>query len=403
MALASLNQRLFANDYIRDPSQRARKQWAAGQDQIRSIVGGALPSEPEGQTLINRIINDLDSADQTFDQIVLLNPGDSKIVLNEEKESQLMDELTLKIQEISQSSSELADLYNRSATVSLDEIVLLFSFIVLVFFIFLTGSFRVIWQGVNQLDEANAAAEKERDRLNILLQSIGDGVFAIDRSWKITLWNKAASDLTGWTAEEAIGKPFREVVRFINKDTLKENIVFIEEAMLYGQVKMMENHTYLIRKDGRELPVGDSSAPILGQDGQAVGCIIVFRDVSREAEVEKIKEDFTFRVVHDLRSPLTVMNSILSIDDIKPVLESRPELKDRFDLLVEAVKQMMGMVNDLLSSIKSEKAGSSVKKIAITEVIGSIVRSLRPVAASRSVSCNYLPTEGLPLVTAPQL
>lgn len=401
MAVAALNERLSANDYIRNPGERARKQWTAGQGQIRQIINSADSlEEPEEKVLVAKITNDLDSTDQIFEQIILLNPGDSKIVLNEERESQLMEELTLKIQELSLFSSELAEFNNQEAEVFLEDIVILFSLITAVFFIFLIGSFRIIWNGVKRLDEAKAVAQKEQERLNTLMQSIGDGVFAIDRSWKITLWNKAASELTGWKPEEAIGKPFREVIKFISKDTSKENIVFIEEAMLYGQVRMMENHTWLIRRGGQEIPVGDSAAPILGPDGQATGCIIVFRDVSKEFEVEKVKEDFTFRIVHDLRSPLTVMNSILSIEDIKPILNSKPELQDRFDLLVEAVKQMMGMVNDLLSSVKSKKNGSLTKKIAITDIIGSIVRSLGPVATSRSVTCKYTPPADLPLVSA---
>lgn len=117
-----------------------------------------------------------------------------------------------------------------------------------------------------------------------LLESVGDGVVAIDRSFKITLFNKAATILTGWSAEEAIGKPFRSIIQFVDANTKKEKVVFIEEAMLYGEIRSMENHTVLIQKDGREMPVGDSASPVFDASHQVDGCIIVFRDMSREYE-----------------------------------------------------------------------------------------------------------------------
>jgi PAS domain S-box-containing protein len=239
----------------------------------------------------------------------------------------------------------------------------------------------------------------QRDRERLLIDSIGDGVFAIDRSWNITLWNKSASELTGWSAKEAVGKPFRSIVKFINAETRKEKITFIDEAMLFGEIRFMENHTLLIQKDGQEVPVGDSASPIFGDDGRVNGCIVIFRDVSKDVEIEKVKDDFTFRIVHDLRSPLTVMSSILGNEYMIKECGSKDQLKDWYELLNGSTKQMLGMVNDLLASAKAKKIGGSSQKIAITEIIREVAKTLKPVADRRGVNFQYSPPSDLPLVT----
>ncbi len=236
-------------------------------------------------------------------------------------------------------------------------------------------------------------------REKVFLNSIGDGVFAIDRYWNITLWNKAANNLTGWNAEEAIGRPFKEIVKFINVSSKKENISFIEEAMLHGKVRSMENHTILIRKDGTEVQVGDSASPIFDRSGQVIGCIIVFRDMSKEIQLEKIKEDFTYRIVHDLRSPITVISSILSEQNTAKLFSLNKDTKEVYDLLNSATKQMLKMINDLLTSAKSKTLGTSSKKISLSEVINETMKNLKPLAQTKKITYEYSPESNLPLVT----
>ena len=232
-----------------------------------------------------------------------------------------------------------------------------------------------------------------------LLQGLGDGVISIDRSFKITLFNKAATVLTGWSEDEAIGKPFRDIIKFIKTDTRKDNIVFIEEAMLYGEIRQMESATSLIQKNGQEISVGDSAAPVFDVSGNVDGCIIVFRNMSKEIELGKIKDDFTYRIVHDLRSPLTVIKSMLSDKDMVSEFQSKPVLKEAFDLLNDATKQMLDMVSNLLASAKSKTTGSSIKKIAVTDIIKSIAKSLQSVAVEREVKFEYAFPAGLPMVS----
>lgn len=144
----------------------------------------------------------------------------------------------------------------------------------------------------------------QRDHEATLLESIGDGVVAIDRDWNITLWNKAASVITGWSKEEAVGKPLRSIVKLLRERDRAENITFVEEAMVHKRVMSMADGTLLVRKDGSEISVGDSAAPIFGEKETPIGVIIVFRDTSLVVEKSRLRSDIAY-ATHQLRTPVT--------------------------------------------------------------------------------------------------
>lgn len=149
--------------------------------------------------------------------------------------------------------------------------------------------------------------DDEKTKAVTLLECIGDGVFVIDRYWMIQSWNAAAETISGFSKEDAIGKQFREIVKFIHESDRTPNLAFIEECMLFGKTKFIENHTLMIRKDGSEVPVGDSAAPVFDKDGKVAGAIVVFRDVTKDHEVEAARQEFASLATHQLRTPITVI------------------------------------------------------------------------------------------------
>ncbi len=129
-------------------------------------------------------------------------------------------------------------------------------------------------------------AETQKNRIESILASIGDGVFAIDNEQKIILFNQAAEEISGFSATEVIGKTYTEVLSFTHESSKEINNKFIHDA-LSGISTKMSNHTVLQRKDGTLLPVADSASPIKLTDDVIVGVIIVFRDASEERELDK--------------------------------------------------------------------------------------------------------------------
>ena len=134
------------------------------------------------------------------------------------------------------------------------------------------------------------------------LASIGDGVITTDADGRITLLNPVAERLTGWKNEEAAGQPVQYVFHIINEVSREEAENPVTKALQQGRIVGLANHTILIAKDGSERPIGDSAAPIKNDQGETIGVVLVFRDVSEErmaAEAARKNRDI-FRLVHQI-------------------------------------------------------------------------------------------------------
>ncbi len=153
-------------------------------------------------------------------------------------------------------------------------------------------------------DEALRAGER---RWATILASIGDAVIASDGAGRITFMNPVAEALTGWTLAEVMQKPVREVFRIINEHTRREVDDPVTLVLEKGLVVGLANHTILVRKDGTELPIDDSGAPIRADDGTTTGVVLVFRDITRRKRMEEAlrRSEERFRLVLE-NSPITV-------------------------------------------------------------------------------------------------
>jgi diguanylate cyclase (GGDEF)-like protein/PAS domain S-box-containing protein len=143
---------------------------------------------------------------------------------------------------------------------------------------------------------AEEALQASEEQLRITLASIGDGVVATDAERRVTQWNRVAETLTGWTSDEAKGKPFAEVFVLLNELTREPLQDPVEEAIVTGRAVRMVNHALLVARDGTERPVADSAAPIRDASGRIVGAVLVFRDVTEERRRRQEKD----RLLHDL-------------------------------------------------------------------------------------------------------
>jgi PAS domain S-box-containing protein len=99
--------------------------------------------------------------------------------------------------------------------------------------------------------------------------------------------NNTAVDLTGWKEKHAVGKPIQEVFKIINEGSRKEVENPIKRVLEEGTIVGLANHTLLISRDGREIPISDSGAPIRNEKGQVEGTVLVFRDKTVEYSAEK--------------------------------------------------------------------------------------------------------------------
>lgn len=119
------------------------------------------------------------------------------------------------------------------------------------------------------------------------LHSIGDAVMTTDQNGGITFLNPIAEQLTGWTEQEAKGKNIKSVFQIVHEDTGQEVDCPVKMALSEGRTVVLANHTLLISKQGKKIPVADSGAPIRDENGNITGAVLVFRDQTNERQKQR--------------------------------------------------------------------------------------------------------------------
>ena len=253
-----------------------------------------------------------------------------------------------------------------------------------------------------QISSISEELRKELNKSKALMESIGDGVVAIDRAWNIVLWNKTATAISGWSQGEALGKPFRDVVKFIRERDREENIMFIEEAMLHSKPFSMEGDTILIKKDGSEIPISDSAAPIIEHDGVVSGAIIIFRDASQEREAHRLHSDFAY-ASHQIRTPvakaLWMLESALDKENVQ-------DIKGQVGKAYQAIQSVNKLSEELIEVSRIDQKQVAVEKddVGLGDILSGIIKDMAIKAKDKDVALEiHSIPESMRITTSPAL
>jgi PAS domain S-box-containing protein len=217
-----------------------------------------------------------------------------------------------------------------------------------------------------QTAERNLAAEKQR--LEVTLASIVDGVIATDTDSKIVLMNRVASGLTGCDNWEKQGLSLPEVVRLINAQSKSRITDTVESVMKSGQPVQIQHNLLLVNREGKEIPVVCSVAPIRNPDHSIVGTVIVLRDVSErmrwEDEMQRAAKLETVGtlaggIAHDFNNILTAITGNISLAKLMTT-EGTP-LYTRLDSAEEATLKARSITQQLVTF---SKGGAPIKEAA---------------------------------------
>ena len=262
-----------------------------------------------------------------------------------------------------------------------------------------------LFQSTNTLEDA---LTKEKELLATTLASIGDAVIVTDTHGHVVSINAEAERLLGWKNVEVVHRPLSDIFRIIDERDRKPAENPVSRALREGAVVGLTNHTLLIARDGTEIPIDDSAAPIRQGDGPVLGVTLVFRDVTEQRRAQRVQARLA-AIVHFSGDAIITKNldSIIQTWNVgaeqlfgytaaevigKPVTIIFPEERlDEDDAIVEKLRR--GQAVERLETVRIARDGrripvsesSSPLKDADGNVVGAskIIHDVSDIVAAR--------------------
>ena len=239
------------------------------------------------------------------------------------------------------------------------------------------------------------AAEKEL--LSVTLSNMEDGLMVIDVEKRVMLFNKAAENLAGWKVEEARSKTVDEIFHVINEQTRQVVESPIDKAVSSGKTESGDARDVLVARDGNERPISTTAVPIWGKDGTPVGIVMVFRDVSKQRELDRMKTDFISSISHELRTPLTSIKAYTETILYDPDMPE--QTKRRFLTVIDEESSRLANLIESLLQISRIEAGTvelAQEPVDIVTIIKQVTSALQPVADKKNIQLKVDTSDKLP-------
>ncbi len=185
--------------------------------------------------------------------------------------------------------------------------------------------------------QSDRQLREQREWLKVTLTSIGDAVITCDTEGRVTFLNPVAEGLTGWSMVEALDLPIREVFCLIDEQSRKPPEDPVALVLRDSRPKVLANYTALLTRDGREVPIEDSAAPILDANGGVTGVVLVFHDVTERRRTQE--------------------NLAQSLEEKNRMIESQRKTAARLDLMAETAGRLLAsdspqqLVDELCSKV----------------------------------------------------
>ena len=226
--------------------------------------------------------------------------------------------------------------------------------------------------------ETNASeARTQREWSHTILHSIGDAVIATDAEGAITFMNPVAENLTGWTLQEAKATALIKVFRIVNEQTRETVENPVEKVRRFDRVVGLANHTILISKSGQEFAIDDSGSPIRATNGNIVGIVLVFRDVTQQRGLEAalrsnerlaVAGRLSASIAHEIHNPIDTAGNLLFMASQQT--SDQPQIQQLIDTAQREVHRVAQISKNMLSLHRESRAPSSVK---LPELLDGVV------------------------------
>ncbi|MFN2189939.1 MAG: ATP-binding protein, partial [Candidatus Promineifilaceae bacterium] len=244
----------------------------------------------------------------------------------------------------------------------------------------------------DQVSERTVELSAERDRTQAILDSAGEGIFFMDNAGELLYINRAMAELSGYEAEELIGRSI-EVWKFEAESTIKEELW---KAIYSG--KDWAGELILRRKDGTSRDVSITISPIRSEKGEITGFVGVQSDITKLKEVDRLKSSIISSVSHELKTPLTTIKTYLML-----LRRGKVEKREGYLTVLERESERLTqIIEDLLdlSALDTGKIQSKLEPTNSADLARRVFESSKTLAMTRNVSLALELQPDLPAVIA---
>lgn len=220
---------------------------------------------------------------------------------------------------------------------------------------------------------------REKQRLDATIEQSADGVMIIDSRWRITTFNKAMEQLTGWPREEAIGRPCAEVLGIQNAQGV--NICLADcplQRLPFAPNPVVEGR--LLTRDGRELYVQSRYAPQRGAQGQFLGAIANVRDITAQKQEEELQSTFISVISHELKTPVSIIKGFAGTLQREDASFTPAQYRDGLHVIEEEADRLARQIQDLLDVSRLTAGGIrlDMADFPLPTLAADVVRALAP-------------------------
>jgi PAS domain S-box-containing protein len=216
----------------------------------------------------------------------------------------------------------------------------------------------------------NNILESSRQHLKLIIDNIWEGLIVIGRDRKIIEINTKAVLVSGVSRKDILGKKYSRHLNFVsdNKNVWIED--FIEKTLCEEKEFSLNRNIVLVTKN-REMPVFVTSSPLPHYSEHWTGCVVIFRDATKERELEKLKDKFLSVASHELRTPLTVIRGYISLFLKWKLWNLQDNQEWYLQKIFSNVENLINMVNDMLdmSKLEAKKMEFYYENIDITQIV----------------------------------
>ncbi|MFQ3663765.1 MAG: ATP-binding protein [Chloroflexaceae bacterium] len=225
---------------------------------------------------------------------------------------------------------------------------------------------------------------REKQRLDATIEQSADGVMIIDSRWRIVTFNKAMEHLTGWSREEAIGRPCAEVLAIHNPQGV--NICLVDcplNRLPYIANPVVEGR--IVTRDGRELFVQSRYAPQRGPQGQFLGAIANVRDITAQKQEEELQNTFISVISHELKTPVSIIKGYAGTLRREDVTFTPEQYREGLAVIEEEADRLARQIQDLLDVSRLTAGGLRLEltDVSLPLLAAEVVRGFAATAGER--------------------